>query len=273
MIIIPQAFLLSQDTAAPLTHSRIGYQTFTRGALASQVTVSSQTATGPADAPLRPDTYEFWQASAIPATWQINLGSVKDIDYVGIAGHTIGTAGGAIKVEYSINGTDWVLFSSEVAPANDAPLLFLDEEVSALHVRLTLSLSAIAPQIAVIYIGKALAMQRAIYGSHTPITMSRETVLKRALSRGGRFLGQNYMRSGVKTDASFRNLKADWIRSDFDPFVLSARRFPYFFGWRPQTYPNEVGFVWTNDDIVPSNQGQRDFMQVSWSMKGIGHGD
>ena len=49
----------------PLSHSRIGHQTYTRTGTA---TASTATTTFPADAPLNPLTYEFWRPTAIPAT-------------------------------------------------------------------------------------------------------------------------------------------------------------------------------------------------------------
>src|SRR5690606_36621446 len=163
-------------------------------------------------------------------------------DYVGIAGHTIGTEGASVKDEYQTETgsppvVDWVTFASEVNPGDDAPLLFLNGPVFARNVRITItgddgSPDGISPpQVAVIYIGKILAMQRMIYGGHSPIPLQRDTTLQHALIRGGRFLGQAFRRKGVVGGASFQNLTPSWLRENFDPFILSARRFPFFFAW------------------------------------------
>lgn len=161
-------------------------------------------------------------------------------------------------------------FSAPVAPADDAPLMFLDEGKSARRVRVRIT-GTTPPRMAVCFAGPVLAMQRMIYGGHAPINLSRETELKQALSRGGQFLGQTYRRLGVRTSASFQHLSASWYRSEFDPFVRHVRKgFPYFFAWRPDDYPLEVGYVWTDQDIVPTNMGKRDYLQVSWPIKGIG---
>jgi len=61
------------------------------------------------------------------------------------------------------------------------------------------------------------------------------------------------------------------VRSDFDPFVRSARQYPFFFAWRPQTFPLEVGYVWVEEDIRPVNMGRNTFMQVGWEMQGVGN--
>jgi hypothetical protein len=279
VIVYPQALILSAAAAGmPLTHARIGWHTYTRTLDDGDVTASSSTTEGPKDAPLRPDTAEFWQASALPATWTLDLGTLSDVDYVGIAGHTIGSEGGAIKVETSTNTFSgspleevWTTFANQIAPADDAPILFLDDSRSVRKVRLTLTGAGTVPRIAVVYAGEVLAMQRMIYGGHTPITLSRQTVLYRALSRGGQFLGQGIRRLGVQGTAHFRHLTSDWYRANFDPFVKAARQYPYFFAWRPEDFPLEVAYAWTPDDIAPVNMGVRNFMEVGWSMTGIGN--
>ncbi len=475
MIVYPAAFVAS--AVHPLTHARIAWHDLARELAldGNDVTVSSETVAGPRDAPLRPDTAEFWQAAGLPATWDLDLGSLQSIDYVGLAGHTIGSSGATVSCKVSTDGdfaahallpgttsnyvktpdaaalditgdidlraraaliakrqatgqvswefrvdattgnlsfawsadgtavsvmtsdaavgasdgtalwvrvtfdvddgagnksarfytsTDGVtwnqigttqttagttsLFSStselslgaieagataplngklyyaevrsgiggsvvaefdpendathgatsfvsgggetwtvnqsgspaaaivhhrlggEVMPGDDAPILFLDTARSAQYVRIGLTGSTV-PRIAVIRAGVALAMTRPIYAGVTPILFQRRTVKKASVSRGGQFLGQSIRRHGITGSVSFRHLQAAWMRTTFDQFVRSARSYPYFIAWRPQTFPNEVGYVWTEDDIRPDNMGTRDLMQVSWSYEGIGH--
>lgn len=171
-----------------------------------------------------------------------------------------------------INNETANLFSDSHAPADDSPIVFLDAPVSARYVRLRVTGSgSTMPRVAVIYVGAALAMERAIRGGgHAPITLSRQSVLHRSLSRGGQFLGQGFRRNGLAGAVAFQNLSQDWVREDFEPFVEHARSLPYFFAWRPQTHPDEVAFVWTGEDIVPNYQGLSSLMQVSWNMQGIG---
>lgn len=273
-IIIPPALLLSPSLTIPLTHARILWQTYTRNADPSTITASSALTDSPADAVTRPDTYECWQAESLPATWEIDLGEAKDIDAVGIV--SFGNHECSFLVETSNNGSSWTEFSDEIAPANDAPLLFLDELRTVRYVRLTIEglvSPSTAPRVAVIYIHQAMAMYRMIHGGHSPAPLSRTTVLKNALSRGGQFLGQNFRRHGVQTDVSYRNLPGDWYRETFDPFVQNCRKYPYFFAWRPARRPLEVAYVWTAKDIHPKNTPGRDYVDVSWDMHGIGFGD
>ena len=266
-VIIDNNLILSPPPdIQPLRHSRIGYKTWTRGRAPSDVTASSEASGFPADAPLRPDTYERWRPSSTSSTWEIDLGTARPVSYVGIGAHTIGTSGAAITVEYSDDAETWDEFG-EFAPGDNKAIMFLAEEVEARYWRL--SLEGGAPEIGVIYIGPVLAMERPIYGGHSPITLSRQTTLQQSKSRGGQFLGQQFRRKGLTGDANYTNLSPDWYRSEFDPFVKEARRFPFFFAWRPTSYPEEVAYVWTDGDIQPTNSGTRNFMDVSFSMVGF----
>jgi hypothetical protein len=278
MIIVPSAFVLSEAaTDTPLTHPRIGYQTWLRDLLASDVTVSSEDDEGPADAPLKPDTYSFWEPTSLPATWLVDLGATRAVDYVGIVGR-IGSVGCSIAVDTNDGDQigspledEWVEFASDVAPSDDAPLLFLDASRNIRKIRLTITGSGEMPRLSVVYAGEVLKMQRPIYGGHSPGRLSRVTTLNGAMSLGGQFLGQDFRKHGVESSYSFRHLTAAWVRSDFDPFVKSARKFPYFAGWRPSAFSAEVDYGWTPEDIRVSNMGLRTFMQTTFPMVGWGY--
>ena len=276
MIIYPNALILSAAAAGePLTNTRIGYQTFTRddGVI---VTVSSETDDGPGDMPLEPSTHGYWQASAMPATWMIDFGETRSIDYVGIAEHTIGSEGAAATVETSMGDTAgspaiqvWTALATGVSPGDDAPLMFLDTARNARFMRITLT-GDTPPKLSAIYVGLALAMPRGPEMGFAPPTLSRRTELHNSMSRGGQILGQGIKQMGVESSISFARLQQDWYRSEFDLFVKSARQFPYFIAWHPLLYPLEVAYVQTREDIRPSYV-EWDYFSVSWNMEGIGN--
>ena len=280
MIIYPQGFVLSAEAAgASLVFPRIAYQSFTFDLTDSDVTASGATADGPKDSPLRSDTAEYWEPPSLPGTWVLNLGATRSLDYVGIAGHTIGSAGASATVETSMGdfiGSPetqvWTALGGEVSPSDDAPLLFLDDARNARFMRITVDGTATLPRIAVAYTGIALVMEREEIGSgFQPANLSRETMLNANLSRGGQFLGQSFRRMGVTNSATFQLLDPEWYRANFDPFVKHARSLPYFFAWWPAKYTEEIAYVWTQEDIRPTYMGVDDFMQVSWKMNGIGN--
>jgi len=271
-MLIVSNVLLASGAAVPLGNARIGYQTWLRGLPAGNVVASTTRADSAADAPLRPDTAEFWAPTALPATWEVDLGALRDFDYVGIAGHSLGSCGCTLNVASRAIASDaWTTFGTDVLLTEDGPLMALDALRTHRYLRLSISGGTLMPVIASIYAGIALAMERPIYGGVSPITLSRATVLARSLSNGGQFLGQGFRRHGVESSATFRHLSASWYRANFDPFVRSARRFPFFFAWRPATYSKEVAYAWCGNDIHPENMGVNSLMSVSFSMQGIGN--
>lgn len=253
--------LVSNTLTYPLTHARIGYDNFVPE---STVTGTSEVAGFPSDAVQRQTTWERWQPASMPATITFDAGATRDANYLGIAAHTLGSSGATIKFEYSLDGSAWVEIES-VQFSSDKTFMLLFEQTQAQHWRLTVS-GATAPVVGVIYIGKTLDMARPIYGGHSPITLSRQTVVRPTESEKGQWLGRSVIRYGLQTSYNWSNLKALWYRQYFDPFVESARFRPFFIAWRPADYPQEVAFGWTSDDIQPSNSGTRDLMDVSISV-------
>jgi hypothetical protein len=114
-------------------------------------------------------------------------------------------------------------------------------------------------------------MERHIYGGHAPVNLQRDTVLQQPLSRGGQFLGQTFRRLGVTGSAAFKNLTPSWYRDNIEPFVKEARRFPFFWAWQPEDFPEDVVYGWLEDDPKPAYMGDIPLMQVSFKIRGIGY--
>lgn len=271
MIVFSQVHLLAESAAGrPLTHARILWDNALRDLAAASVVASSEAEGFPADAVLRPDTAEGWKPTSLPATLDIDLGTSTDITAFGLLA-TLGSAGASAKFETSPDGVAYDTFSAEVGPGDDAPVMFLDDLVLHRHVRLTISGTDEIPIVQTIYAGEALAMQRAIYRGVTPISLARETVLHGSESTGGQILGQGFRRHGVAGSIPFEGVKADFYRSEVDPFVRAARSLPAFIAWRPATYPLEVVYARIVGDVHPQNTGPRDRMSFSLSFRGVGH--
>lgn len=250
----------------PLTHARIGYKTIcTR----LNVIASSESAGNPAEDAVNPFTNEYWAPVTLPATWTCSRASAVDTDYIGIAGHTLGTYGNTVKIEYSTDGTTYVELYS-FTPTDNTPIMLIYATVTALNWRLTVSGGTGIPRIGVIYIGESMQMQRPLYGGHAPLKMSRSTTILNQMSEAGQFTARSIIRRGVGTLYEWNNLTADWVRQYFDPFAKAARRVPFFIAWRPISFPAETGFVWTKSDLIPVNMGVKNYMSVSMEVAGVG---
>jgi hypothetical protein len=275
VIVFSGAHVLAELSAGrPLTHARIGIHNWLRDLSSGAVVASSEVDGFPADAVLRPDTGEGWKPASLPATLQINLGTSRAINYIGVLG-TLGSSGVSAKWETSPDGVNFEDFALEMNPGDDAPIMFLDDEV--LHRSLLLTLTGDAegedemPIVSVCYAGELLVMERAIYRGVTPPSLARQTVLHGSESEGGQILGQGFRRLGVSGSMPFQGVKASFYRSEVDPFVRAARRTPAFIAWRPANYPKEVIYARIVGDVHPQNSGPRDLMSFELPYRGVGH--
>ena len=260
-IYISSALVLNQSlTSQPLTHARIGYQ--------SVITLTGLTGTeGESGYPLsnviNPATFERYKPTT-PSTCTLNIdaGGSVPVDYVGIQARGVTS----VLVYSSLDGVTYTL-AAEFNPTG-AAIMALFEEVTAQYYRVVLNGSGIA--VIALKVGKALAMQRAIYSGHTPITLAPVNAVRPNMSETGQFLGASIQRKGMSTSFSWDNLKEDWYRANFDLFVQSQPRVqPFFIAWRPESYPNEVAYCWASSDPQPSNSGTKDFMSVGLSVEGF----
>ena len=253
------------NPAIPLNHSRIGHSTWTRIGTAS---ASSEEANFPSDAPLNELTYEFWRPTALPATWTLDAVLPSYADYIGIAAHTLGSSSCTVTIQSSPDNSTWTNIDS-LTPTDDSPIMFLFDEVLARYYRLSITGGADMPSVGVVYVGQTLDMMRPCFGGLTPINLSRNSVIRPNKSEGGQWLGRSVIRQGTSMSVSYKNLDGDWLRTYFQPFMIDAISYPFFYAWRPDNYPDACGYVWTTKDIVPSNQGVNSLMQVGWDMQGI----
>lgn len=252
-----------ESQQGPLKHARIGYHN-----PSGTIVASTEATDFPAAAANNDDTFEFWKPTAVPATWRKDFGAAIDVNYCGIAAHNLAKVGASLQVQYSTNDSTWNNASDVHTPTDDSDILCLFPFQNARYWRVNITTAI--PTIAHIRFGSVLTMQRGLYRGHSPITLSRETVIRPAISEGGQWLGRSILRGGFIGSAEWRNLTATWYRANFDPFVKEARSHPFFFAWRPYEFLSEIAYVWVNDDITPVNAGPRDFMSVGFQMRGTG---
>jgi len=264
-IIISNDLYLSSFTGEPLNKPRIGWQTWTRDDTGIAVSSTSEATDYDDDNVLTENTYEFWQPTALPATLTFTLSGGKKVDYMGIAAHTLGSSGCSIIAEY-YDGSSWEELFSQ-APGDNEPIMALFSEVTASQFRIRIVSGSSNPLIGVVYFGQVLESQRGIYVGHSPITLSKKSIVRPNKSESGNWLGRSVIRQGAANNIEIDNLTASWVRESLKPFIDSAINYPFFFAWNPSEYPKEIGYCWTNGDIIPQNTGPRDLMSVSFNVE------
>ena len=238
--------------SAPLDRARILWNS----AIKSGSPSNSFPGSNPAGA-LNPQTFDRVRVSGtVTGTIiQVATGS-KAIDCVAFAHR--GLEGRTIRVTTS----QW---SETFTVQSKAPVMVIGHEHLTTTVQVQIVSATPNPEIAYLSAGLALAMERPIYGGHSPITLSRVTRGTPNISQGGEFLGRSIERRAVATSYAWRNLSAAWYRVNFDPFVAHCADTlgTFFISWRPSSHPNETAYAWLTGDVQPNNSGSRDLMDVT----------
>lgn len=217
-----------------------------------------------------PATYLRWQGTSIVADEYITmaLATAELCDYVGIARHNFGTAAITVSLEI-FNGSIWVEVVSPFIPANDGPILMRFTPQGILSIRIRLQPGTAVPTIATVYAGTLLVLQRRLYVGHVPLKYSQITKISNGRSESGNFLGRIVINRQSKTTVDLDNLTADWYRANMVPFVNASQDNPFFFAWRPGTYPNEVGYAWLLNDPHLLNQRSNGMVKTTLELGGI----
>ncbi len=213
-----------------------------------------------------------WRAADATGDEQIliNLNSVEEVDYVGIARHNLGSEQISVMIEGSEDGgSPFTELVEESLLPDDGPAIFRFDPQALVDLRINLANGGGAPEIAVIYVGKLLQLQRRIYVGHTPMKYGRSNNIVNGRSESGDFLGRIVTSEKTSTSVNLQNMTPGWYRSDMDPFIEASKDTPFFFAWRPEDYPNEVGFAWMTNEPQPVNQRANGMMSIELQMTGI----
>jgi hypothetical protein len=270
-IVISQDLILSPAPTVDVNAPVIGWRNVVT---ATNVTANSQAVDNPAANVANPSTYLKWKSLSTALQFvTVTFPAPTDVDYLGVAGHNFGTA----KVAASVEGTvtldplNWQPLGAEQLPADDQPMIwrFAQRTLMAIRLRMAPPVLALPPQVAVIYAGKLLQLERRVYVGHKPISFNRRASVVTGLSEEATFLGRLVLGEQNETTLDIKNATAAFYRTDIEPWLRDATRRPFFFAWRPFTYPSEVGFCWLTADPTMTNQRSNGMVQVSASMRGI----
>lgn len=245
----------------------IGYQNLVT---AGNISSTTANASFPVVNLSNPATYLRWKGTSIVADEYITMAlATADLcDYVGIARHNFATAQIPVSLELFIGGI-WTQVVAPFIPPNDGPILMRFTPQSIVSARIRLQHNAVVPFAAVVYAGRLLISQRRLYVGHTPLTYGQITKITSGRSENGQFLGRIQISGSSKSTVDLKDMTPDWYRTNMAPFIVAAREIPFFFAWRPLTYPNEVGFAWITNDPQMQNQRSNGMVKVTIEMGGI----
>jgi hypothetical protein len=268
-LILPTAGLSAADQ--PPGTPLIGYR--------NQVTTTNIAPSTEADGfPLinvaNPATHLYWKSGSILTGGEIIdiSGLSGTINYVGIAGHNFGSAGIGFYVETLGTSPIVPLLDANYLPvADDSPLIARFNPDTYGGLRIFLDTSSALAQMAVMYVGRLLVLERGIKVdvTHVPFTFGRRTRIVNGMSESGNFLGRIVLSESRASKAEFFGFTPTFYRQSVDPFLAAAEETPFFWSWAPTDYPNETGYSWLTADAEPEVSPDHRRIALTLEMAGI----
>lgn len=217
-----------------------------------------------------PATYLRWRGTSTnQQAVQVTLSAAADVNYFAIAKHNLGSTAATIQFQSSTNGSSWSNVTGAIMLNTDYVVIYEFDAVFAQYFRLLITPGSEPPTIAVLYVGEILILQRRIYVGHTPLPYGRKTTVSNGRSESGEFLGRVLRRQFLESSVDMQNLTPTWYRQYLEPFIESSTTKPFFWCWRPSSYPDECGYAWLSDDVKMQNSRSNGMVSASFSMQGV----
>jgi len=267
IIISTDAYLAIQE--GQLNAPLIGYDNLVD---VNNIEADTEDASFPATNLANPATYLKWKADDTTAqSIVIDLtGNTQQVDYVAIAKHNFYTAGVSITVRGD-TGSGLVDIVDQFTPGDNEPLLMRFEAAAYVEISIDFTSATVEVEASVLYCGTLLSCERNIYVGHVPSSLNYDSDVVSGFSESGNFLGRIEVNKSRSGSITLNNLTPAWVRNYLRPFLAAAKTRPFFFAWRPETYPNEVIFSWQEDTKgpYPSNSLPNGMMQFSMNIKAL----
>lgn len=259
--------LTADETAHGLTadHPVVGWQNVVTVA---NIVGAATNALYPASNMANPATHLRWQSTVVTAgdfDWITISPPATAIDYIAIARHNL--AGRTVGVWYDAPG--WFQLVADVVLPNNGPALFRFPAQVLPNLVLKITSATIAPQIAVVYAGKSLILPRKLYQGLAPINYARTAKVTNGRSEAGQFLGRIVLQEFVRNTIPLSLISPTYFRDHIAAFLVDSKANPFFFAWRPETYPNEIGYCHMTNDPVPTNEAPHGLVAMSLEMTGV----
>lgn len=275
-VLISQSLLLSSASTSNLYDAnspRIGIENLTNQANIDGLNAGALPS-NPAWLTSLPSMNERWitDGTSNNYLWAANM-QFADVDYIGIAGHR-GLINKQIEILYTDSSGLNVIYGP-VLITDSSPIFINFDNISPNYIIIKfITAENFSFEIANIYVGKSVALPRKIYVGHTPITLGYKTNRSFNVSDAGNFNGQTILSSSLESSVSMDNIPPDIMRNKTGTglnkkFIEPARTRPFFWAWRPSSYPDEVGYCSLMGDVQPPNSKPNGYMSMSFNMKGF----
>lgn len=215
-------------------------------------------------------TSQRWSLVSGVNNWTLQTSSVVEVDCLFIAAHNL--AGKTVIISTASTAGGAHTTRATIAPTDNTTICVIFNDTTGFtltvrEVRVSVNDGADVA-IGIIRAGKALQMPIPIYGGHRPLNLNRVTEAQQQFSETGQWLGRIIKRRAVTSSYDWEYLKASWYDTYFEPFAQTLPLNPFCIAGNPSKIGSDVGFVWTDRDLEPSNMGIKSYRSVSISVTG-----
>ena len=244
----------------PLTHARILWD-FRAGAATGDGTGAALAAND--------YTAQRWDSEGA-GDWTFQFAANQDVDTFVIAAHNL--AGKEVVISSSTGTHVFTPFVARATftPADNSPIFVMANTESGAPFdvrRYRVSVDG-AAQVGIIRAGKALQMQRALYGGHNVALWNRVTEGQQSFSETGQWLGRTLKRLAYANSYDWQHITAPWYRDNFEPFAQTLPLRPFAIAGNPAKMPQDVAWGWAQSDVRPENMGVRNFVTFGMQVTG-----
>ena len=215
-------------------------------------------------------TAQRWDSEGAGA-WTFNFGEIREVDTFFIAAHNLAGTSVEFRTTTSDSGGGFTL-RAQVTPVDNSPIFVMANTGAgaAFDVRRYRIIVGSRAQIGIIRAGKALQMQRALYGGHNVALWNRVTEGQQAFSETGQWLGRTKKRLAYSNSYEWEHVTAPWYRDNFEPFAQTLPLKPFAIAGNPSKMPQDVAWAWAQGDVQPQNMGLRNFVTFGMQVTGYG---
>lgn len=190
--------------------------------------------------------YTFWQAASFGTKYiTINCGSAVTADALGIVGHNLFTCAATVSVEHSPDNASWTESLAGFTVTNNRAILKTFTSASKQYWRIKIVTAAIAPKIAVAFIGDRVEFPRTYSGNSKFCPAPQTVYAESARAKSGILLGTSLRYILIPFNLTVEYLTSSWVDNTFTPLWDSylSQLYPVFVAWELTNHPNDIFFA------------------------------
>lgn len=188
-------------------------------------------------------TFDFWRpVTAAPAIIVANTPTPATCDCLGIAAHSLGSAGATITVQ-ELNGGVWSTVASH-EPTDDSVIMLNFPSATPEDWRVLITASTI-PSIGILILGKRLVLRAGILPGYTPMQWGQRIDALGGKLMGGQHGRKRIIRMGGEARIPLSNIERFWFEENMPDFIEHYDEFNgFFYAGHPDMRPDDLAYCW-----------------------------